>query len=47
MIDSFVLFVEGVTVVGESVDLVNDFDFIAIILDLGLELEHEVIRIFL
>ena len=47
MIGSFVLFVEEVTVVGESVDLVNDFDIIIIIFDLGLEWEHEVIRIFL
>ena len=46
MINSFVLFVKTVAVVGESINLVNDFDVITVIFDFGLGCEHVIFRIF-
>ena len=47
MIGCFVLFVEGIAVVGESINLVDDFDVITVIFDFGLEYEYVVFIIFL
>ena len=47
MIDSFVLFAEGIAVVGESINLVDDFDVITVIFNFGLECEYVIFRIFL
>ena len=47
VIDSFVLFVKTVAVVGESINLVNAFDVITVIFDFGLECEHVVFIIFM
>ena len=47
MIGRFVLFVEVVTVVGDHINFMNYFDVIAIIVDVGLDWDHEVVGIFL
>ena len=47
MIGCFVLFVEGIAVVGESINRVDDFDVITVIFDFGLECEHVVFIIFM
>ena len=46
MIGSFVLFVEGVTVVGKSINLVDDLNDITTVFDFSLECEHVIFRIF-
>ena len=47
MIGCFVLFVEGIAVVGESINRVDNFDVITVIFDFGLECEHVVFIIFM
>ena len=47
MIGGFVLFVEGVGVVGGGVYFVDDFEIVTIIFNLGLEWYHVIFGIFL